>query len=85
MEDMPELEKCFIVKILIYSISPCGVVSNLYKSLNESPSKMFLNLHLCNYFGFYIALNTVRVITRWVVLWAEEISTYSWSRFYTVN
>ena len=26
--------------------------------------------------GFYIAFNTVQVISRWVVLWAEETSIY---------
>ena len=36
-------------------------------------------------FGFYITFNTVQVISRRVVLWAEETSTYSWSRFCTVN
>ena len=36
-------------------------------------------------FGFYVALNTVQVISRRVVLWVEETSTYSWSRFCTVN
>ena len=25
--------------------------------------------------GFYIAFNTVQVISRWLVLWAEETST----------
>ena len=34
---------------------------------------------------FYVAFNTVQVISRRVVLWAEETSTYSWSRFCTVN
>ena len=33
------------------------------------------------YLGFNAAFNTVQVISRRVVLWAEEISTYSWSRF----
>ena len=30
------------------------------------------------YLGFYVAFNTVQVISRRVVLWAEETSTYSW-------
>ena len=36
--------------------------------------------------SFNVAFNTVyKVISRWLVLWAEETSTYSWSRFCTVN
>ena len=34
-------------------------------------------------FGFYVAFNTVQVISRWVVRRAEETSTYSWSRVCT--
>ena len=37
------------------------------------------------YLGFYVALNTVQVISRRVVGRPEETSTYSWSRFCTVN
>ena len=37
------------------------------------------------YLGFYIALNTVQVISRQVVGRADETSTYIWSRFCTVN
>ena len=37
------------------------------------------------YLGVYVAFNTVQVISRWVVGRAEETSTYSWSRFCTVN
>ena len=37
------------------------------------------------YLGFYVAFNTVQVISRQVVLWVEETSTYSWSSFCTVN
>ena len=37
------------------------------------------------YWGFYVAFNTVQVISRRVVGRAEETSTYSWSRFCTVN
>ena len=35
--------------------------------------------------GFYVAFNTVQVISRRVVGRAEETSTYSWSIFCTVN
>ena len=34
---------------------------------------------------FNVAFNSVQVISGRVVLWAEETSTYSWSRFCTVN
>ena len=38
------------------------------------------------YLGFNVAFQRiVQVISQWVVLWAEETSTYSWSRFCTVN
>ena len=38
------------------------------------------------YLGFYVTFNTVQVIShRVIVLWAEETSTYSWSRFCTAN
>ena len=37
------------------------------------------------YLGFYVAFNTVQVISQLVVGSAEETSTYSWSGFCTVN
>ena len=37
------------------------------------------------YLGFYVAFNTVQVISRWVVGRTEETSTYSSSGFCTVN
>ena len=37
------------------------------------------------YLGFYIAFNTVQVISRRAVGRVEETSIYSWSRFCTVN
>ena len=43
------------------------------------------SLFLFIYLGFYIAFNTVQVISQRVVGRAEETSTYSWSRFCTVN
>ena len=45
--------------------------------------EIIVNLFI--YLGFYVAFNTVQVISRWVVGRAEETSTYSWSRFCTVN
>ena len=38
-------------------------------------------LYLFIYLGFYVAFNTVQVISRWVVGRAEETSTYSPSGF----
>ena len=37
------------------------------------------------YSRFYVAFNTVQVISQQAVERAEETSTYSWSRFCTVN
>ena len=45
----------------------------------------FLILVLLLILTFYVAFNTLQVISRWVVGRAEETSTYSWSRFCTVN
>ena len=42
-------------------------------------------LYLFIYLWFYVAFNTVQVISGRVVGRAEETSTYSWSRFCTVN
>ena len=42
-------------------------------------------LHLFIYLGFYVAFNTVQVISRWVVGRAEDTSTYSLLGFCTVN
>ena len=36
-------------------------------------------------FGVYFTFNSVQVISRQVVLWAEETSTYSWSSFCCSN
>ena len=48
-----------------------------------------VNAHISNipfiYSIIYVAFNTVQVISQQVVLWAAETSTYSWSRFCTVN
>ena len=41
--------------------------------------------HLIIYLGSKVAFSTVLIISLQVVLWAEETSTYSWSRFCTVN
>ena len=46
-------------------------------------SNVFIYLFI--YLGFYVAFNTVQVISRRVVRRVEETSTYSCSRFFTVN
>ena len=48
-------------------------------------TRMPCTLNLFIYLEFYITFNTVQVISRQVVGRAEETSTYSWSRFCTVN
>ena len=52
---------------------------------NERSKVKYLDLVLFIYLGFYVAFNTVQVISRRVVGRAEETNTYSWSRFCTVN
>ena len=62
-----------------------------FSALNEegdmqrltSAGGLYLFIYL--FWGFYIAFNTVQVISRRVVGRAEETSIYSWSRFCTVN
>ena len=46
---------------------------------------LYENMIANDYLSFSVAFNTVQVISRRVVLWAEETSTYSWSRFCTAN
>ena len=46
-----------------------------------TPNDFYLSIYL----GFYVAFNTVQVISRRVVGMAEETSTYSSSGFCTVN
>ena len=48
-------------------------------TLNKNNKILFI------YLGFYVTFNTVQVISLRVVGRAEETSTYSWSRFCTVN
>ena len=60
----------------------------LSSSTRQSCLRTRLFLHSFIYlfiWGFYVAFNTVQVISRRVVRRAEETSTYSWSRFCTVN
>ena len=51
----------------------------------ERSHKLHLGLYLFIYLGFYVAFNTVQVISRQVVGRAEETSTYSSLGFCTVN
>ena len=51
--------------------------------MNVIFSSFFLSFFI--YLGFYIAFNTVQVISRQVVGRAEETSTYSSTGFCTVN
>ena len=44
-----------------------------------------MGVDLFIYLGFYVAFNTLQVISQWVVGRAEETSSYSWSSFCTVN
>ena len=45
----------------------------------------YTSMYLFIYLGFYVAFNTVQVISRRVVGRAEETSTYSSLGFCTVN
>ena len=59
-------------------------VISMSASLTELvPVSKSVNLFI--YLGFYRTFNTVQVISRWEIGRAEETSTYSWSRFCTVN
>ena len=51
----------------------------------QNQYKAHLCIYLFIYLGFYVAFNTVQVISRRVVVRAEEISTYSSLGFCTVN
>ena len=69
-------------------VSKIGIKSQAVTSVWVRQAKVGCsNLFICLfiYLGFYVAFNTVQVISRRVVGRAEETSTYSWSRFCTVN
>ena len=72
-----ECTKCwhnfFKVSILFFSLKDPGWVHIIVK------------VYLFIYLGFYVAFNTVQVISRGVVGRAEETSTYSSLGFCTVN
>ena len=58
--------------------------SLVYKQTNMS-SGFALAIRRFIYLGLYVTFNTAQVISRQEVGRAEETSTYSWSRFCTVN
>ena len=58
MDEMLDLERCFNVKILIYSLSPDGVVCNVYKSVNYYDSKMYLNVYE-NHLSYIVDINKI--------------------------
>ena len=67
----------FILRIVTLIIIYC------FRSLLRI--RILVNIDLFIYLGFYIAFNTVQVISRQVVGRAEETSTYSSLGFCTVN
>ena len=58
-------------------------VTTVQKMASEKRESTLVNLFI--YLGFYVAFNTVQVISRRVVGRAEETSTYSSLGFCTVN
>ena len=71
--------------------NPFFCINPLLLNMFHFQDSLLPNMHnfglLCLfiYLGFYIAFNTVQVISRPVVGRADETSTYSWSVFCTVN
>ena len=55
------------------------------RPMKDKYSAIHKQMNLFIYLGFYVAFNTVQVISRWVVGRAEETSTYSSLGFCTVN
>ena len=74
---MPEDTVLYISYVL-------DVIKFQYYRLPQSHTGMF-SVNLFIYLGFYIAFNTIQVISRRVVGRVGETSTYSWSRFCTVT
>ena len=69
-----------VCTILLY----CGCCNCFLPGTERVCTIMIIYLFII-YLGFYVAFNTVQVISRWVVGRAEETSTYSSSGFCTVN
>ena len=70
------------VTVCVLFASVLGIIDLVVYALEQLAFVKFIYLF---YLGFYVSFNTVQVISRWVVGRAEETSTYSWSRFCTVN
>ena len=51
IEDVINLEKCFEVKIILYSLNANGTVSHIYETMSEYQSKMYLNVFQ-NHFSY---------------------------------
>ena len=84
------------LQVLSFSMSSFGLMSVFISSFKSNcRQEIFLPEHmhfswqrfvcLFVYLGFYVAFNTVQVISRRVVGRAEETSTYSSLGFCTVN
>ena len=72
---------------IVYSLlgSTMNLQNSNYTFIVLKLPLIFATAHLFIYLGFYIAFNTVQVISRRVVGRAEETSTYSLSGFCTVK
>ena len=74
---------------LAYNIRfTCRKASTEHVMLNYTTTLLNVYMDLVYYiylFGVLKHFHTVQVISQWLVLWAEETSTYSWSKFCTVN
>ena len=74
------INNLFVSITSIFTLGFFSVINDQSFTLND------LNMyHLFIYLGLYVTFNTVQVISRRVVGMAKETSTYSWSRFCTVN
>ena len=82
---MIKLFKHFIYLEILPGLEHVEKLAILDVKVGQSPSNIGVLLCLFIYLGFYIAFNTVHIISRWVVGRAEETSTYSSSGFCTVN
>ena len=63
----------------------CSYITGKLLGFLNDTYEIYITNDLFIYLGFYVAFNIVQVISRQVVRRAEETSTYSWSRFCTVN
>ena len=79
---------CFYQQLVNHS-QTIGKLFELISKLVRHIINLFIYINNLNdrfvYSGFYVAFNTVQVISRWLVRRAEETSTYSSLGFCTVN